>query len=121
MRVVRRYSESFKLEVLRALEEGRYASPWEAGRAYGIRGGDTVACWVREYRKDDLLNKVVYVMKADEQSEVKKLRQEVRKLKDALADAHLDLKLERAYLQVACESAGIQDVEEFKKKHAGRQ
>jgi len=29
--------------------------------------------------------------------------------------------LERAYTKIACERAGIQDVEAFKKKHRGKQ
>ena len=58
-------------------------------------------------------------MKADEQAEVKTLRQRVRALEQALADAHLDLKLEAAYVQLACEAAGVTDVADFKKKHAG--
>ena len=59
------------------------------------------------------------MMKADEESEVKALRKRVRELERALADAHLDLKLEAAYVELACEAAGMEDVGEFKKKHAG--
>jgi hypothetical protein len=43
----------------------------------------------------------------------------VRDLERVLADAHLDLKFESAYLKLACEAAGIRDVADFKKKHAG--
>jgi hypothetical protein len=43
----------------------------------------------------------------------------VRLLEGALADSNLDLALERAYVRLACERAGIQDVEEFKKKADG--
>lgn len=118
MRGVIRYSEAFKLQVLRELEAGKYACPYAAGRAYGV-GPGTVAYWVRRYGKNHLLGKVVRVMKADEQAEVKALRQRVRTLERALADAHLDLKFETAYVQLACEAAGIQDVTDFKKKHAG--
>ena len=114
-----RYSEAFKLQVVRELETGRYGSPMAAGRAYGIKGPGTVAHWIRRYGKHHLLRKVVRVMKADEQAEVKALRQRVRQLERALADAHLDLKLEAAYVQLACEAAGITDVPDFKKKHAG--
>jgi hypothetical protein len=60
------------------------------------------------------------VMKADEQAEVLMLRKQVRELKGALADAHIDSKLDAAYLRIACRAAGIEDVEAFKKKHAGR-
>lgn len=112
-----RYSEAFKLQVVRQLEEGKYGSPWEAGQAYGVKGTDTVALWVRQFGKDHLLGKLVRVMKADEQSEVKALRKRVRELERALADAHLDLRLEAAYVELACEAAGIEDVASFKKKH----
>ncbi len=116
-----RYSEAFKLQVVRELEQGRFGSVGAAGRAYGVKGAETVANWVRRYGKDHLLRKVVRVVKADEQAEVKALRKRVRELERALADAHLDLKLEAAYVKLACEAAGVKDVVEFKKKHAGGQ
>jgi hypothetical protein len=58
-------------------------------------------------------------MKADERAEVVALRKQVRELKAALADAHIDARLDAAYLKIACRTAGIEDVEAFKKKHAG--
>jgi transposase len=116
---VMRYSEAFKMQVVRELEQGRYKCPWEAGRAYEVKGTNTVSRWVRQIGKDHLLGKVVRVMKADEETEVKALRKRVRELERALADAHMDLKLEAAYVELACEAAGVQDVAEFKKKHAG--
>ena len=116
-----RYSEAFKLQVVRELEQGRYESAGAAGRAYGVNGSETVANWVRRYGKEYLLRKAIRVMKADEQAEVKALRKRVRELERALADAHLDLKLEAAYVKLACEAAGVKDVAEFKKKHAGGQ
>jgi hypothetical protein len=45
----------------------------------------------------------------------------VRRLESALADANIDLALEKAYTKMACERAGIEDVEEFKKKGLGKQ
>ncbi len=113
-----RYSEAFKLQVVRELEQGRFGSVGAAGRAYGVRGAETVATWVQRYGKAHLLNKAVRVMKADEESELKALRKRVRELERALADAHMDLKLEEAYVELACEAAGVEDVVEFKKKHA---
>jgi transposase len=118
MRAVMRYSEAFKLHVIRDLESGKFESPFAAGRAYGV-GIGTVAYWVRRYGKNHLMRKVVRVMKADEQAEALALRKQVRELKGALADAHLELKLEAAYVKLACKAAGIADVAEFKKKHAG--
>lgn len=118
-RIEIRYSEAFKVQVVRELEQGRFDNATVAGRAYGVNGKGTVAKWVRQFGKDHLLGKLVHVMTADEQAEVKALRKRVRELERALADAHLDLKLEAAYVKLACKTAGVQDVAEFKKKHAG--
>jgi hypothetical protein len=41
-------------------------------------------------------------------------------LEKALADAHIDLAIERACTRVACEQAGIADLAEFKKKAGGK-
>ena len=120
-KVEMRYSEAFKLQVVRELEQGRFENVGAVGRAYGVKGSDTVASWVRRFGKEHLLRKVVRVMKADEQAEVKELRKRVRELERALADAHLDLKLEAAYVKLACKAAGVENVEEFKKKHVGGQ
>ena len=118
-KAVMRYSEAFKLQVVRELEQGRFENAGTAQRAYGVRGSHTVAGWVRRFGKEHLLTKVIRVMKADERAEVEALRKRVRELERALADAHLDLKLEAAYVKLACEAAGVRDVAEFKKKHAG--
>jgi transposase len=120
MQSVVRYSEAFKLQVIRELEAGRFASLGETSRAYGIKGAMTVRKWVGRYGKNHLLGKVVVVMKADEQTELKALRKRLREMEKALADAHLDSRLEAAYLRIACRAAGIEDVEGFKKKHAGK-
>ena len=113
-----RYSEAFKIEVVRELEaEGR---PFEeVRRKYGIGGCETVQSWVRRYG-NGTRGKVIRVEKPDEINELKQLRERTRRLEKALADANLDLALERAYVELACERAGVKDVEEFKKNNAGR-
>jgi hypothetical protein len=47
--------------------------------------------------------------------ELKRLKERVKRLEALLADANIDLAIERAYTQIACERAGIKDVAEFKK------
>ena len=116
MRDVIRYSEAFKMEVLRALEAGRHPTCRSAEQAYGIKGPGTVRHWVVKYGKEHLLGRVVRVETADERRELKRLKDDNRRLRDALADAHIELKLERAYTEIACEAAGIEDIGEFKKK-----
>ena len=115
-----RYSEAFKQQVLREMEAGKFGSTMEAARAYGIRGGATIQGWMRRYGREHLLRKVVRVESPKELSEAKELRKRVRELEKALADAHIDSRLDAAYLRIACREAGIEDVEGFKKKYVGK-
>lgn len=112
-----RYSEAFKLAVVREVEGG-YESVDVVRRRYGI-GSGTVNDWLRKYG-NGTRGKVIRVQKPEEIDELKRLRERVRRLESALADAHVDLALERAYSEIACERAGIKDVAEFKKKAAGK-
>jgi len=114
-----RYSEAFKLQVLREIEAGRFETRGAAYRAYGIRGQGTIERWAVKYGKNHLVGKVVRVETAKEVSELKRLRQRVKDLEKALADERLGHMLSQAYLEIACETAGIEDVDAFKKKHAG--
>ena len=87
-------------------------------RKYGIRGCFTVQAWVRKYGNGSRGLRI-RVEKPEEISELRRLRQRVRQLESALADANIDIALERAYTELACERAGV-DVDEFKKKAAGQ-
>ena len=111
-----RYSEAYKMEVVRELEmEGE---PFDrVRRKYGI-GNGTVQQWVRKYGNGSR-GKVIKVHKPQEIDEMKRLKDRVRRLESALADANLELALERAYTKMACGRAGIQDIQEFKKKAGG--
>jgi len=115
-----RYSEAFKLQVLSDLEKGKFATRAAAARAYGISGSVIVAYWARKYGKMHLLGKVVRVETPKEVSELQELRKRVRQLEKALVDAEIDRRLEKAYVEIACRAAGIKDVDDFKKKHAGK-
>jgi transposase-like protein len=112
-----RYSEAFKMGVVRELEVNDMAFE-EARRKYGIRGAGTVQRWARKYG-NGTRGKVVRVEKPEEINELARLKKRVRLLESALADSNLDLALERAYVRLACERAGIGDVEGFKKKADG--
>jgi transposase-like protein len=112
-----RYSEAFKLEVVREVE--RDDLPFRhAQRKYGIKGCDTVQSWVRRYGNGSR-GKVIRVQRPEEVDELKQLRRQLRQMQAALANAHVELAVERAYTRIACQRAGIKDVEEFKKKVDG--
>jgi transposase-like protein len=113
-----RYSEAFKTEVVRELEDGGLTFTAMALK-YGIKGTMTVAHWVRKYG-NGTRGKVIRVEKPGEINELKRLSERVRLLESALADANIDAALERAYTRLALARAGITDVAEFKKKAAGQ-
>ena len=87
-------------------------------RKYGVLGSYTVQKWVRKYG-NGTRGKRIRVEKPEEIDELKRLKERVRRLESALADANIDLALERAYTELACERAGLK-VEEFKKKATGK-
>src|SRR6185503_16069432 len=93
-----RYSQAFKMEVVREVESGKLDC---AGirRKYGIRGGGVVEGWVRRYG-NGIYGKVIRVEKADEIDQLKKAKDRIKRLETALADANLDLALERAYVKI---------------------
>ena len=88
-------------------------------RKYGIAGSWTVQKWVRKYGNGSR-GKMIRVEKLEEINEKEQLKRRVRVLEGALADANVDLALEREYTRLACERAGIRDVAEFKKKADGQ-
>ncbi len=104
------------MTVVRELEEEDlpYA---HVRRKYGILGQVTVQKWVRKYGNGSRGLRI-RVEKPEEINELKRLKERVRRLESALADANIDLALERAYTELACQRAGV-EVEEFKKKAAG--
>ena len=113
-----RYSEAFKLEVVREVEVSGLAFA-DVALKYGLKGKTTVSRWVGQYG-NGTRGKVIRVEKPGEINELKRLTARVRQLESALADANLEAALERAYTRLACQRAGITDVEGFKKKADGQ-
>jgi hypothetical protein len=52
-----RYSEAFTQQVVDEIAKGKFSSAYRAQMAYGIKGGETAAKWIRKYGRDDLLPK----------------------------------------------------------------
>ena len=115
MRVIR-YSHAFKMQAVREVESGDISAK-ALQRKYNIRGNGTVMSWVRRLGSGKY-GKVIRVERPDEIDERARLRSQLRQAKEALADAHMELALEKAFLEVACERMG-QTVAGFKKKQVG--
>jgi transposase-like protein len=112
-----RYSHAFKMRAVREVEAGQNcASGLE--RKYDIKGHGTVMRWLRQFGSGQY-GKIIRVEKPDEVNEAARVRTQLRQAKEALADTHMELALEKAFLAVACEQMDL-SVESFKKKHAGR-
>jgi len=54
---MRSYTDRFKAQVLKELEEGTLPSYEAARRKYGIQGNVTIANWVRKSGKTNLMHK----------------------------------------------------------------
>ena len=88
MKTRMKYSEAFKLQVLRELEEGKFASKEAARRTYGIRGDGTLINWINRYGKEHLLDKVVRVETPKEVNELKELRKRMREMYSLSSGGH---------------------------------
>src|SRR5215467_15114441 len=117
IRAAIRYSEAFKIQIVRELETGGINID-QIRRKYSIGGCASIRGWAKKYGNGSV-GRVIRVENRKEIDERAELKRRVRALEKALADASIDLAIERAYTQIACERAGIKDVAEFKKKHAG--
>ena len=112
---VKVYSESFRLTVVEEIAAGKWKSVGEAARAYGITGKGTVAGWLDKYGYGHLRNRVMIVSNEKPMDELKRLRQELREAKAALADMVLKCRFTEIELEVYAEQNG-EDVETVKKK-----
>jgi transposase-like protein len=119
--ITRRYSEAFKLQVVRELESGKLRSISEANQRYGIPGSETVKGWLRKYGKEHLLPRMIRVETLNEKNRLRELKKENERLKKTLAETHMKAVLFESWFEVACEEFGVTDVEGFKKKLERRQ
>ena len=101
-----RYSDCFKLNVVTEIEKDGLTIQ-EARLKYGIKGGETIQKWLIKFGKNHLLNKVVRVETKNERNELKRLRDENKKLKIAYAELAIDHKLSEKVLEKADEMMGL--------------
>ena len=112
-KVIRRYSESFKLKILSELSTGNY-NKRDLGRIYGLQNS-TINEWIKKYDRKDLMNTRVIVETKDEISRLKALQKEVEQLKDLLIKKDMDKLVLESYLEAAAENLGYKNAEELKK------
>ena len=113
------YSEAFKMQVVEQIGQGKFATIFQAQKAYGICGAHTIRKWIKKYGRPELLPKRVRVETMTEIDELKEAKKRIRDLEKALSDSHMDYCLERAFLEIACEQMGTSR-DELKKNNAMR-
>jgi transposase len=118
-RIIVRYSMSFKQQVVRELESGRFSSISEVKEHYGITGASTIQNWLVKYGRNHLCPKVVRVEKPNEKDQILQLKRQIKQLKEALGQTQAENVINQEFLKIACEQLG-KDVESFKKKAGTR-
>jgi len=108
-----RYSEAFKHQVIKEVEEG-HRSIDQIRRAYGI-GHYSIQQWMKRMGKLASLPRVIRVEKPDEKDQIKELQRQIRELKESLADTQVRYLIAESRFEVVCEEQGL-DPEEVKKK-----
>ena len=113
-RIIYRYSEAFKSQVVKEIEDG-LSTITEVKKKYGIPGGGTVQNWIKRRGKLVLLSKTIRVEKPDEKARIKELERQIRQLKESLADTQVRYLLAESQFEIVCEQQGL-NPEEVKKK-----
>ena len=107
-KVIRRYSEPFKLKILDELTTGKLNKS-QLGKLYGINP-TTINEWIRKYNRKDLMNTRIKVETKDEITRIKALQKEIKQLKKLLLKKDLDAMVLESYLEVAAEDLGYSHI-----------
>ena len=97
--IITRYSEAFKLKVIREIEAG--STQAEVQRKYDIPSNASIIRWLKKYGKNHLLSKVVRVEDISERSRIKRLEEEKAQLEQALAKTQIKLLAAESLVEVA--------------------
>ena len=97
-RVIKRFSEYFKLGVVEEFEQGRSGSITEARLHHGISGGTTIQTWLKKYGRNHEMAKVVRVEKPGEQDRIREYKKRIAQLERALGTPPAENVLNAAFL-----------------------
>lgn len=94
---IKRYSEAFKQKIISEYEQGKMTKLAITNK-YGL-GGSTLNNWLVQFGKHELLGIQVKVSMKNETDELKRLKEENKKLKLAIADMTLENRLLQKEIQ----------------------
>lgn len=102
-----RYSESFKLAVIRDIEEN-HLTIHSALKKYDIRGSLTINKWMRKYGKAHLLPKKIIVMEIRERDELSLLKERLAEVERLALSQQLELQRMGIYYAEALRQVGVE-------------
>ena len=114
-RIVKRYSESFKLQVIEEIER-THCSIDRMKRKYGITGNNTIKQWIKKYGRTNLMTKKIRIETLEEEDHIKTLQKRIKELESALADSILRERAYREVVAVASQETGIDLKKKYSKK-----
>lgn len=100
-----RYSDCFKQMVVQEIEKDGLTIH-QCQLKYGITGGQTIQNWIKKFGKNHLLNKIIRVETKEQTSEIQLLKKEIKALKEAYAEAMLELKVHQEIIKVSDQMLG---------------
>ena len=104
-RVYKRYSEAFRLQVVKEYEEG--AGIRQLQKKYGITGTPTIYQWVKKYSKEGLRDQLMVIQKPEEREQIKELEERNRRLEELVTQLSIDKLLLESTLAVIEREHGI--------------
>lgn len=105
-RVVKRYSEAFRIQVVREYEAG--ASVTALKQKYAIKGAGTVQRWIDKYSSQGLRHRLMIIQSPEEQNQVKSLQSRIQQLEQLVAQLSLDKLMLESSLAVLEREAGLE-------------
>lgn len=87
-KVIKRYSEAFKRQVVSEYEVGQSIPALQ--QKYNIRGTETVPAWIKKYGHGSLRHELVTIQRPDEREREKALEKRLRDMEAAIAQLTLE-------------------------------
>ena len=87
-RMIKRYSEAFKRQVVNEYEDGR--SAYELNRKYGIKGGNTIKRWVKKYGRAGFRSELMVIQRPGEREREEQLIERLQELEAAVTQLALE-------------------------------
>ena len=105
-RIFKRYSQSFKQQVVNDIESGALTIH-QAQKRYRIGSHGTITNWIQQLGKTHLLAQRVRIETPEEVNQLKQLTADKQHLESALAQAHLKIAALESQLCQAEQQVGI--------------